>query len=166
MEAMKRAIQVLFLVGMLVGAVLVVWELVAKPGPLRKGWWAIRARVNPVYEARIQFNLRQPITDEQLQAENKLLDGEEVLMTVIKDLKLAETWQVSGESAAVKQLAQNSELRRGENEFVLILAVRDPDRELAGKIAEPLGRSFVAIKQQQAAAGLPGGGTTPPDQGP
>ena len=156
---MKKAFFGLVAIGVLVGVVLVGWELVAKPGPLRRAVWAYRAYRNPVYEARLQFNLKHALNDEQLAAENLLLDGGDILMPVVRDLQLSATWQVAGEWAAIERLAQNSELRRGDNEFMLILAVRDTDKDLAGKIIEPLGRGYVEFKQKQASAAgsMPGG---------
>jgi len=158
---MKKAFLGLLAIGVLVGVVLVGWELVAKPGPLRKAVWAYRAHRNPVYEARLQFNLRQALNDEQLAAENLLLDGGDVLMPVVRDLQLAATWKMAGEWAAIEKLAENSELRRGDNEFVLILAVRDSDKDLAGRIIEPLGRGYVEFKQKQVSAP----GSMPADSG-
>lgn len=157
---MKKAFLALLAIGVLVGAVLVGWELVAKPGPLRKAWWSYKASKNPLYEARLQFNLKQPLSDEQLAVENQLLDSGDILMGVVQELKLTDAWQLAGDWAAIQKLAETSQLRRGDNEFMLILAAQDPDKELAGKIIEPLGRAYVAYKQKQATAGggMPAGG--------
>jgi len=155
---MKKAVLALVAIGVLVGAVLVGWELVAKPGPLRLAWWRYKAYRNPVYEARLQMDLRQAISDENLAEENQLLDGGEVLLPVIRELGLVETWQLDGEWAAVERLASNSMLRRGESELLLVLAVRDPNQELAGKIIQPLGKSLYEQKQKEAREVPAGGG--------
>jgi len=53
---MKKAFMALVAIGVLVGAVLVGWELVAKPGPLRLAWRRYKAYRNPVYEARHELS--------------------------------------------------------------------------------------------------------------
>jgi len=151
---MKKAFIALLAIGVLVGAVLVGWELVAKPGPLRKVWRSMRGRDMQVYEARYQFNLTVPMNDEQLAAENRLLDSQDILMPVVQELKLAEKWQLAGDWAAIERLAANSELRRGDTELILILAARDPEQETAGQLIEPLVRLYVEQKRKQAAAGV------------
>lgn len=161
---MKKAIKALVAIGVIVGVVLVGWELVAKPGPLRKAWWRYKMYRNPVYEARLQMNLRQAITDEDLARENQTLDGGAVLLPVVRELGLVEVWQVDGEWAAVERLAANSGLRRGDSELVLILAVRDSEQEVAGKIIQPLGKSFFEEKQKVGQGS--GAGSVPAGTGP
>jgi len=161
---MKKAFLALVAIGVLVGAVWVGWELVTwdgvNPGPLRRTYWRIRDSRNPVYEARLQMTLRQTITAEQLATENQELDRGEVLLPVIRELGLVETWQVEGEWAAVERLAANSDLRQGDTELQLILTVRDSNQELAGKIIQPLGKSFFEQKQR-AGRVVPGPGPAP-----
>jgi hypothetical protein len=163
-SGMKKAILALMAVVVLVGGVWVGWELVTwdgvNPGPLRKAYWRIRDSRNPVYEARLEMSLRQAISDEALALENQVLDSSEVLLPVVRSLGLVEAWQVEGEWAAVERLAASSDLRRSDSEFKLILSARDSNQEIAGKIIQPLGKSFFDKKQRDAAT-APGGGLPP-----
>jgi hypothetical protein len=149
---MKKVILALLALAVVVGAVLVGWELVAKPGPLRKVWWKIKGVEPWVFEARLAIPLQAAIDEEQLANENRLLDKREILLPVIKDLKLVEAWELDGEWAAVERLASQSDFRMGENELQLLLAVWDEDKELAGRIIQPLAESFIRARSDAASA--------------
>lgn len=153
---MKRALTWLLVVGMLVGTVLVVWELVAKPGPLRWGWRYLKWKRNPVYEAQVRWPLQRPITEDELKAENQLLDSLDLLMPIVRELELAKRWKVADDTAAMVRLAECSNLRCGVGELELQLYVHGGDRELIGKIINPLAQEYVERKRAQQ--GLGGGG--------
>jgi hypothetical protein len=147
---MKRLLMWLVTIGVIAGTVLVGWELISPPGPLRKVWRAYKFRRNPLYEARVELTLVRPISDEELAAENQLLDSMDMLMPLVRDLKLNEVWQTPDETAAMVRLAQASNLRRGSGDLEIHLSVTGTDRELIGELINPLARSYVEAKRAQA----------------
>jgi len=144
---MKKAF--LWFVGLvvLVGVVLIGWELVHKPGPLRAAWWAYKAYKNPVYETKIQFPLTLPISEEQLAAENQLLDSMDLLRPLVKELGLAAMLGAPDDTAAAVRLAEASNLRRGPGELQLELYVQSPDKEFLGKVTNPLAKAYIEKRQ-------------------
>ena len=150
---MKKILLWLVVVGAAVCALLVAWEVVAKPGPLRVAWWRYKMWKNPVYEAAIKFTAQRSLTDTELAAENQLLDSMALLLPLVQDLELAKAWGTPDDTAAMVRLARQSEIRRGTGELELLLAVRDADRELIGRIIEPLAQAYRDKKLEQIGIG-------------
>lgn len=150
---MKKILLWLMVVGAAVCVLLVAWEVVAKPGPLRLAWWNYKMWRNPVYEAAIKFTTERPLTDDELAAENQLLDSMTLLMPLVQELELAKEWGTPDDTAAMVRLAQQSGFRRGNDELDLLLTVQDSNRELIGRIIEPLARSYRDKKLEQMGIG-------------
>jgi hypothetical protein len=144
---MKKAFLWLMAFAVLVGVVLVGWELVAKPGPMRRAWWAYKAYKNPVYEANCRFPWNLPITEDQLAEENRVLDRMDLLVPLVKELGLTEYLGVPDDTAAAVRLAEASNLRRGENELQVVLYVHSPDREFLKKVINPLAKAYIEKRQ-------------------
>ncbi len=156
---MKKAFLGLVVLGVLVGVVLVGWELVAQPGPMRKAWWAFKAYKNPVYETKIQFPLGQPISEEQLAAENQLLDRMDLLLPLVLELGLTEQLGAPDDTAAVVRLAEASNLRRGPGELQIELYVQSPEKEFLSKVTTPLAKAYLEKRQAMVSDGkMKGGG--------
>ncbi len=155
---MKRVVIWVLAIGVVAGTVLVGWDLVgwrmgAEPGPLRKVWRAYKWKRHPIYEARVQLSMVRAITDDELAAENQLLDERDLLLPIVRELELAKRWEAPDETAAMVRLAEASNLRRGSGELELQLYVHGSDQELVGKIITPLTERYVERKRAQAPAG-------------
>ena len=149
---MKKAILGVLAFGVLVVGVLGVWELVAKPGPLRRVWWAYKAYQNPVYETKIQFTMMQPVSEEQLAIENQMLDRMDLLLPLVKQLGLKDQLGVPDETAAAVRLAEASNLRKGPGELQIELYVQSPDKEFLMKVTNPLAKAYLEERQAMTAA--------------
>lgn len=154
---MRKLLLWLVLAGAVVLTVLVVLSLVRAPfDPLRMA--KRKLFPNKVYEARIQLTLARQLDDTALEQllteENLLLDSDEFLAPLAKDLNLAAQWKLSGESQAVQALRERCELRRGELPMTVVLVARDKEQAAAGKLIDALGKAYMARKQ---AAGPPPG---------
>jgi len=150
---MKKAFLGLVAFGVLVGVVLVAWELVAAPGPMRKAWWAFKAYKNPVYQTKIQFPLKGPISEEQRAAENQLLDRMDLLLPLVEELGLREELGAPDDTAAAVRLAEASNLRRVPDELMIELYVQSPDKEFLQKVTTPLAKAYL---EKRAAVGRDG----------
>jgi hypothetical protein len=140
-----------------IGTVLVVLSAVRAPfDPLRKTWWRYKAWKNPIYEARVVLTLVRPITNEELEVENHLLDSEAFLMPLVRELGLAADWGVPNDGAAMVRLAEHSGLRRGTGDLELVLTVQDANQGRAAKIMNPLGKRY--FENKQLVPGAAGGG--------
>jgi hypothetical protein len=106
---------------------------------------------NMVYEARVQLTLARELSqnemDKFLAEENLLLDSDDFLAPLVKELGLAAQWKLDDEAAAVTRLRDSCELRRGELPMTMILAARDKKEPDAGRLIQAVSKSYMARKQ-------------------
>ena len=82
---------------------------------------------------------------ELLKLENEKLDRFEVLRPVIDELDLVAFWGVANADEAMVKIKESSEFRVGDEPGTIFFVVSDKDKDMAGKLAQAIGRSHQAM---------------------
>jgi len=120
------------------------------------GYRQYKRKRDQMWEASGSMPLARALGDEEmkrfLEEENKLLHKEETLLPVVRQLGLVAEFHVAGEAEALARLRERSEVRKS-GAAVVMLAFRDPSRELAAKVSKCLGEAFFRAHQKPAVPG-------------
>lgn len=81
-----------------------------------------------------------------LEGENEKLDRYEVLRPVIEELDLITFWGVASADEAMEKLKACAEIRAGDLSTEVVFVVSDKDKEMTGKLAEAINRSYEAMR--------------------
>jgi hypothetical protein len=124
------------------------------------GYRQYKRKRDQLWEASGSLPLARPLGDVEmkkfLEEENKVLDKEEILLPVVRQLGLVAAFHVANEAEAVARLRERSEVRKGSS-AVVVLVFRDRDRDLAARVSRSLGDAFVRAHNKRPDA--PGGET-------
>lgn len=154
---MRKLIIGLGLAGVVLFTVVLVLALVRAPfDPARM----IKRKLFPsramMYEARIQLSLVRELDDIEmeklLKEENTLIDSEEFLAPLVRELGLTEAWKLPDEGQAVAKLRGQSEIRRGELPTSVVLAARDQEEAGAGRLIQAISKAYMSNRQAARAA--------------
>jgi hypothetical protein len=101
------------------------------------------------WEMKTELQLNSVLNEEDLtrylESENLKLDRYEVLRPVVDELDLVATWGVADVDEAMERLKTSSEMRAGDGPGTILFVVSDKDKEMTGKLAQSIGRSYKAL---------------------
>lgn len=101
-------------------------------------------------EMKLQGELSGDQLDSYLVSENEKLDRYEVLRPLIDEFDLVAFWGVADVDEAMVMLKDSAELRAGDTPGTIQFVVSDKDKEMTGKLARAIARSYESMRLRES----------------
>lgn len=127
------------LVAFVAGSAFVGYKLVKRQKAKQMQRWEVKN------EMQLSRELSEDELTAYLESENEKLDRYEVLRPVVDELELVGFWGVEDADAALEILKDCSGFRAGATADSVLFTVNDKDKEMAGRLATAIHKSYRAM---------------------